>query len=191
MLNRLDPTMTAMEGSVSDWTKALEEHRRQKDGYFRMAEDSPIPEEERHGFKGLQYFPPDPNFRFPVTLRPVEDRTPFTMEVSQGRPREMVRKGVFEFVVAGATCRLFAYGPTHGSAHESLFVPFRDGTSGKESYGAGRYLDLETDPRGEYVLDFNEAYNPYCAYSEHYSCPLPPAENWLRVPIRAGERYSP
>ena len=72
-----------------------------------------------------------------------------------------------------------------------LFVPFRDATSGKESYGAARYLDLEDEPSGEYVLDFNLAYNPYCAYSDDYVCPFPPKENWLTAPVRAGEKAFP
>jgi uncharacterized protein (DUF1684 family) len=72
--------------------------------------------------------------------------------------------------------------------HHPLFVPFSDGTSGHESYGAGRYLDIRAESDGSHVLDINLAYNPYCAYSEAYSCPLPPAENWLPVRIEAGER---
>ena len=67
-------------------------------------------------------------------------------------------------------------------------MPFRDGTSGRETYGAGRHLDIRVEANGSYVLDFNFAYNPYCAYSDAYSCPLPPAENWLPVRIEAGER---
>ncbi len=70
----------------------------------------------------------------------------------------------------------------------TLFIPFRDATSGKETYGAGRYLEVEVNPSGRYVLDFNLAYNPYCAYSDLYICPLPPGENWLRVEIRGGEK---
>jgi len=73
-----------------------------------------------------------------------------------------------------------------------LFVPFRDATSGKETYGAGRYIDLEPEERlnneGKWVLDLNKAYNPWCAYSDAYICPLVPTENWLKVPVRAGEK---
>jgi len=72
--------------------------------------------------------------------------------------------------------------------HEGYFIPFRDETSSKETYGGGRYLEPEATANGELIVDFNLAYNPYCAYSPHFSCPIPPIENWLKVPIRAGER---
>ena len=75
-----------------------------------------------------------------------------------------------------------------GKEQEDLFLPFRDATSGNETYGAGRYLEPEELSTGEIVVDFNLAYNPFCAYSENYSCPLPPFENHLKVPIRAGEK---
>lgn len=177
-----------MSEDLDHWKHALEAQRRQKDWYFKNAPDSPIPAEARSGFSALQYFAPDPAYRIAVRLTPVTGAEPFTMAVSQGSPRAMIKKGYFDFEIDGKKYRLFAYGPAHDTSHDSLFVPFRDGTSGKETYGAGRYLDLEYNPGGEYLLDFNLAYNPYCAYSENYSCPLPPAENWLNVPIRAGER---
>jgi len=107
----------------------------------------------------------------------------------------MVRIGFFEFEIDGTKLRLAAYKsvPPPGHRHEdhSLFVPFLDATSGKETYGAARYLDLEDRRTDDYVLDFNPAYNPYCAYSDAYICPFPPQENWLAVPIRAGEKNFP
>ena len=169
------------------WHQGLQTSRKEKDEFFRKGERSPVPHEERGSFQGLKYFPPDERFRFRVRLTPVQDPTPVSMSVSQGEPRAMFRAGYFEFEVDGARARLWAYRTAHEHGHASLFVPFRDATSGKESYGPGRYLDLQVSPNGEYVLDFNEAYNPYCAYSENYSCPLPPVENWLKVAIRAGE----
>lgn len=156
--------------------------RKAKDNFFRVAPQSPLPAEARARFTGLEYFPPDEKLRFQVRLVPDPTQPVLLVGVSAGEPRRMTRVGHFEFVVKGAPVRIAAY----RTGHESLFVPFRDLTSGKESYGAGRYLDLEPEPSQEYVLDFHRAYNPYCAYSEHYSCPLPPAENWLKVPIRAG-----
>ena len=81
--------------------------------------------------------------------------------------------------------------PGHHHEDRSLFVPFRDATSGKETYGAARYLDIEERQADDYVIDSNLAYNPYCAYSDDYVCPFPPQENWLTVPIRAGEKAFP
>lgn len=95
--------------------------------------------------------------------------------------------GRLRFVLAGRALALTAY-KVGDIRSDSLFVPFKDDTSGRETYVAGRYLDLKPEPDGTYSLDFNDAYNPYCAYSNSYSCPLPPAENDLPVPIEAGER---
>jgi hypothetical protein len=102
----------------------------------------------------------------------------------------MARYGYFE--LDGVQQRLYAYksAPQPGHDHEGalLFVPFRDATSGKKSYGVARNLEIKEDPSGDYVLGFNMAYNPYCAYSDDYMCPFPPNENWLTVPIREGEK---
>jgi len=166
---------------VDDYTFAVEQDRREKDHWFRDGEDSPIPHEGRHSFKGLIYFPVDPTHRFRVTLHAYPKQEVLTFPTSKGTEQQYFRHGYFEFSVDGK--------PVHShSAHDYLFVPFRDATSNKETYGAGRYLDLDPNPRGEYDLDFNKAYNPYCAYSDDYVCPLPPTENWLPVPIRAGEK---
>ncbi len=179
-----------------DYVKDLTLMRREKDEWFRSDPDSPLPMESRPGFQGLAYFPPDPAYRLRVRLVKEPQPEPVTLATSKGVPRPMVRHGHFEFEIGGERQRLYAYksAPQPGHHHEdaSLFVPFRDATSGKESYGAARYLDLEEDRRGdEYVLDFNLAYNPYCAYSDDYVCPFPPKENWLTVAIRAGEKAFP
>ena len=178
-----------------EYVKSVMFLRREKDHFFRDDPYSPIPMGVRAAFQGLEYFPVDPAFRLRVGLKRYPEAKPVVLPTSKGVSREMVRFGQFEFEVAGVPQRLDVYKalPTPGHHHEeaSLFVPFRDATSGKETYGAARYLDLEERPSGEYVLDFNMAYNPYCAYSEDYICPFPPRENWLRVPIRAGEKNFP
>jgi len=174
---------------VDDYTFAVEQERKEKDDLFREGHDSPIPHEVRHGFKGLSYYPIDPSHRFRVTLTLYPKQEVLKFPTSKGTEQEYFRHGYFEFPVEGKTLRLNGYRPVraHGS-REFLFVPFRDATNNKETYGAGRYLDLEPDPSGVYDLDFNKAYNPYCAYSDEYVCPLPPPENWLPVPVRAGEK---
>ncbi len=181
--------------SPADYARDLSLQRKEKDYYFQSDPDSPIPAPVRGTLKGLEYFPPELRYRFRVRLVKLPTPEPVTLATSKGIPRPMLRFGYFEFEVDGANQRLFAYtsAPQPGHHHEdaSLFVPFRDATSGKESYGAARYLDLEAQPSGEYVLDFNLAYNPYCAYSDDYVCPFPPKENWLTVPIRAGEKSFP
>ena len=183
------------KGSAEDYGKEIEAMRREKDFFFKEDAESPIPHELRHKLEGLAYFPPDPKYRVRAEL--IKDPNPqrVVLATSKGVPREMIRYGVFEFEIDGTKQRLAAFKsvpqPGHHHADESLFVPFRDATSGKETYGASRYLDIEEQPTDEYVIDFNLAYNPYCAYSNDYVCPFPPRENWLSVPIRAGEKNFP
>ena len=109
------------------------------------------------------------------------------METSSGVRKFFVRAGRLEFQIEGQSVQLTAYSNPE-TDDTDLFIPFRDATSGSETYGSGRYLDTELEPDGSLVLDFNLAYNPYCAYSDGWSCPIPPLENWLKVPVRAGEK---
>jgi hypothetical protein len=160
-----------------------------KDDFFRTADQSPIPHEQRHHYPGLQYFAPDQRYRIEgLHLEPDPDPTN-TAEIvtSDGKTREAWRVGTFEFDVPGGHGRLTGYSFEPGPVEE-IFIPFRDATSGSDTYGAGRYLDLEPEDDGSYALDFNIAYNPWCAYAPQYSCPLPPRENWLTFPIEAGEK---
>ena len=164
--------------------------RRRKDEAFRHAGWSPLPSTRQPSFDGLAYFQPDISYRFAgLRLEPIhgDDGGPFEIQTSDARPRPAYRLGRLRFVVDGRELALTAY-RVGSSGPDTLLVPFRDGTSGRETYGAGRYLDIRVEADGSYVLDFNFAYNPYCAYSDAYSCPLPPAENWLPVRIEAGER---
>lgn len=174
-----------------DYPTAVELFRADKDDYFRQAHDSPIPHDQRHDFAGLPYFPVDEDVRFEgLALEPYEgdEPTSFQIPTSDGQLRDAERAGTFRFELGGATQRLTGYRFAAGGS-ESVFVPFLDATSGKETYGAGRYLDLDPDEQdGTYVLDFNLAYHPSCVYDPRFSCPLTPPENRLPVRIEAGER---
>lgn len=170
-----------------DYVEAVAAQRREKDDFFKHSRDSPIPAPQRAAFTGLAYYDPDPRYRVHAVWHP--EGRPETVRVgtSTGEAREYLRAGRLAFVLDGKQVTLAAYvAPDADEGH--LFVPFRDATSGSETYGAGRYLDLPA-PRGhDMVLDFNLAYSPTCAYNEDYSCPFPPHENWLDVPIPAGEK---
>lgn len=169
---------------------AVREERAAKDAFFKRSPNSPIPVSERAEFSGLAYYDVDEALRFaPVSLDALDEGLHHEMQVqtSDGAVRDGNRAGVFRFMLGGVEQRLTAL-QLSGTADDSLFVPFSDATSGSETYGAGRYLDLERMPDGRYDLDFNFAYAPFCAYSARYSCPLPPAENRLTVAIHAGER---
>jgi uncharacterized protein (DUF1684 family) len=176
-----------------DYPKAVEMFRADKDDYFRRAHDSPIPHDQRHDFPGLPYFPVDESLRFEgLTLEPYAGSEPanFQIPISDGTLREAERAGTLSFELGGATQRLTGYRfAKDRSGSGSVFVPFLDVTSGTETYGAGRYLDIDPDPEdGTYVVDFNLAYHPSCVYDARFSCPLTPAENRLPVRIAAGER---
>ena len=165
------------------------QQRLARDAAFKTGEDSPIPPAERPGFHGLAYYPIDPALRFSVRLERYQSPQQVRLGTNTGEIRSGLRYGHFDFEVGTQACRLEVYkledAPDHGA---SLFVPFRDATSGKETYGTGRYIDLMENTSGIYDLDFNRAYNPSCAYNSDYSCPVPPAANTLKVPIRAGEK---
>lgn len=175
-----------------DYGDAIRAFRADKDAYFRTAAGSPLPPAERADFPGLPYFDVNEGLAFEgVVLEPYtgDEPTSFTIPTSDNRLRPAERAGVFRFEVDGIACSLTAY-TFAGSESGSLFVPFLDGTTGTESYGAGRYLDLEPEDDGTYILDFNLAYHPSCVYDARFSCPLTPAENRLPVRIEAGERLS-
>ena len=178
------------EHGEGEYIGAIEAGRSDKDAYFKHAPGSPIPAAARHAFGGLPYFAVDPSLRFvDLALEPYAGNEPssFRIPTSDGQLRPAHRAGTLTFVVDGEPRRLTAY-VLDGSQGDQLFVPFLDLTSGRETYGAGRYLDLAPEENGRYLLDFNLAYHPYCVYADTYSCPLTPAENRLPIRIGAGER---
>ena len=173
-----------------DYGDAIRAFRGDKDAYLRTGSGSPLPPAERAGFAGLPYFDVDTALYFEgLVLEPYtgSEPTTFAIPTSDGKRRPTVRAGMFRFEVRAIECVLTAYTFEHGEPG-SVFVPFLDSTSGSVTYGAGRYLDLEREDDGTYILDFNLAYHPSCVYDARFSCPLTPAENRLSVRIEAGER---
>lgn len=185
---------TGSSAALSTSESPVLHDRREKDREFRSARGSPIPEAERGRFQGLAYFDINPDLKFRLKLSRYPVPRGVRLGTNTGEMRDALRYGYFEFQVDGRDCRLQVYRieDANGGGGPSLFIPFRDATSGKETYGAGRYIDLKENTSGYYDLDFNRAYNPFCAYGEGFSCPVAPAENTLPVSILAGERtYSP
>ena len=169
----------------------LTEFRADKDAFFRDHPSSPLTDEQRAAFEGLAYFDEEPALvvRAPLETDGVDTDETIVMQTTTGGTQAYRRAGVARFEVDGgpAQVTLFASDDMH-----ELFLPFRDATSGRETYGAGRYLEVEAPGSdGTVEIDFNVAYNPYCAYNPEWSCPIPPGENWLAVPIRAGEKVFP
>jgi uncharacterized protein len=153
-----------------------------KDEFFARSGDSPLDDAQRRKFTGLRYFAPDPALRFEATLARPDESEYEDIQTSDGQVQHLPRAGTLRLDLGGRTVALAAYDQGH-----ELFIPFRDATSGDVTYGSGRYVEAHHLGGDMYEIDFNTAYNPYCAYNESWSCPLPPRENWLDVPIRAGE----
>ena len=161
----------------------LTEFRAEKDEFFRRYPQSPLTPDQRNGFLGLNYFPENEALRLEVPVEPFADQQPMEMQTSTGGVQMYTRYGRIKFRVDGQDAELTIYQSEHG-----YFLPFVDSLAGKETYPAGRYLDPEALPGNRFLVDFNLAYNPYCAYNEMWSCPITPPENRLKVPIRAGEK---
>lgn len=163
----------------------ISDFRQAKDDYFRTSSDSPLTPEQQAEFQGLQYYPENSELVFELMPEPFDDQELVTMQTSTGDSANYLRWARATFSVDGQQAGLTLYrNPGTGD----IFLPFQDAGRGSETYGAGRYLDVQEAGAGRVLLDFNYAYNPYCAYNDDWSCPLPPAENRLNVHIRAGEK---
>lgn len=176
-------------GYIEFDSHAIQTARKEKDKFFKTDPHSPLIPEQRASFNGLRYFMPSEDYYVNAAFEQAETPDTLMMLTSkQNDKRYYLRYGFFTFSIGDSSYKLTAFKPI-GQATGTLFVPFKDETNGKQTYSAGRYLDIEEDVgANEYTLDFNAAYNPYCAYNYGYSCPIVPAENVLRVNIKAGEK---
>jgi uncharacterized protein len=161
----------------------LLEFRGEKDDFFAHASQSPLTHGQRHAFKGLKYFPENPALRMEVPVEVFPTRETVSIQTTGGVPQTYQRYGRFKFITRGITAELTIYSNENG-----YFLPFVDSLAGKETYPAGRYIEVEQLKNGKFLVDFNLAYNPFCAYNDNWSCPLTPFENRLKVPIKAGEK---
>jgi len=177
-------------GDDSAYIKEVGETRADKDMQFREDPGSPIPAEKRAVLLPLKYYPVDPAYIVPASLKLSDNRPVYEIPTSTGAIRRMQLVGSLQFSLQGQAMSLGAFVEEGTREISSLFVPFADMTTGADTYAAGRYLDLHPTSTGYYNIDFNKAYNPYCAYNSSYECPYPPPSNRLKVPIRAGERWS-
>lgn len=175
--------------SGKEYEAQINQERQAKDDFMRSSDESPFGEEKKN-FKKLNYFPVEGDYRISAKLRSPENRKVITLPTSDGLEKKYLEYGFAEFELNGEPCSLLILeimddGPYRGT----LFLAFADATSAQDTYGAGRYLDVKKVPGASSItLDFNQAYNPYCAYSDSFSCPFPPKENVLKTAIRAGEK---
>ncbi|MBC8281316.1 MAG: DUF1684 domain-containing protein [Chloroflexi bacterium] len=168
----------------------IADFRKAKDHYFEGDPNSPLTPEQRKRFRGLQYFEENEDLQFILKVEEFPDNAKnlIQMATSSGDTAPHTRWGQLKFDVDGVPVVLVVYRSARG---DDYFLPFMDSTTGLASYAAGRYLDLPATGDGRLVVDFNYAYNPYCAYNAGWNCPMPPSENKLPVVIDAGEKSYP
>jgi len=173
----------------AEYISGIQKKRTEKEEFMHTSDQSPFGK-ERKNFKTLNYFKPDTKYRIDARLVSIANKKMITIPTSDGKENHYLEYAYAEFNFQNTPCRLLILEITDDTPYKgSLFLAFADSTSANETYGGGRYLDVKKVPGAStVVLDFNEAYNPYCAYAENYSCPFPPKENILSVAIRAGEK---
>lgn len=174
------------------YVETISQHRKEYKAEFLKTDNSPLKSESDLAY--LQFYAPDSTFRFLATVRLTPEAEPFDMPTYDGQKKPYVKYAVLTFTHKGQTQQLALFRSLQlmrmPQYRDYLFLPFKDITNGQQTYGGGRYLDLRlADIKDNtLLLDFNKAYNPYCAYSDGYACPIPPKENVLPIAILAGEK---
>ena len=182
------PLTKEEENPVERREEKLKAFREKRDRFFKQDAHSPLKETDQKKFKGLLYYPIDLKYavtgsieKYPTDPKPIYVNLPTNKE----REKKYVKYGRFKFKLDNKEYILHIYRPLGGG---ELFLPFKDKTSGIETYPEGRYVNIEPMPGGKVLIDFNRAYNPFCEYNEKYTCPFAPGENWLGIEIRTGEK---
>jgi len=177
-----------MEDPMAQREEKLKALRKERDRFFKEDAHSPLKEEDRKRFKGLLYYPIDLRYamigsieKYPMEPKPLYVTLPTNKEMG----KRYIKEGRFKFKWEGKEYVLHIYRPL-GSGE--FFMPFKDKTSGVETYSQGRYLYVESVPEAKVLIDFNRAYNPFCQFNEKYTCPFAPEENGLKIAIQAGEK---
>lgn len=173
--------------SQKAYIQRIEEYRAEKDNDMRTGEDSPFGK-DFDNYKGLNYYAPNQDYYIKARLNQIENKKIVSLPTSDGKTKQYLEYAHAIFELGGKENTLLILEMTGGQYDGHLFLAFGDATSAIETYGAGRYIELEKEGDNSIIIDFNLAYNPYCAYSDGYSCPFPPTDNLLEIPIEAGEK---
>lgn len=181
----------SLSGGQSDeeYIQVIEKSREDKNALLKSGDESPFAD-STETFTALKYFPPDSKYRITANLVSIDSKKMIALPTSDGKEQKYLEYAFATFSLDGVENKLLLLevmdmGPQRGK----LFLAFADATSADETYGAGRYLDIKKVPGATSItLDFNLAYNPYCAYSDKFSCPFPPKDNIIKIAIRAGEK---
>lgn len=171
--------------STGDYVKQIEEKRFQKERFFLSSPESPF--KYKNLVKNIAYFAPKESYKVQASIEVFETPKPVEIATSNGKSDSYLQYAYLHFELQGQKYKLLAL--REKMQMPNLWVGFRDATSGKTTYGGGRYLDLAyRNGQKTITLDFNLAYNPYCAYTDGFACPIPPRENTLPTTIEAGEK---
>jgi uncharacterized protein len=180
-------TLTATE-SPEDYIEKIEAERERQFKFIRFNIESPLTDSQKREFKELSFYPIDPTYRVKARMVPVENRKVREVPLTDGSREKYIEHSYAEFELGGNVNRLLLLQSMDEADKRNFFLAFADQTSAGETYGGGRYINARQDGKNSITLDFNLAYNPYCAYNPDYACPLPPKENLLPIPILAGEK---
>jgi uncharacterized protein len=178
---------TASE-SPEDYIEKIEKERERQFKYIRFNSESPLTDEQKANFTSLTFYEINPAFKVKARLIPIENKKVREVPLTDGSKERYIEHSYAEFDLGGKTNKLLLLQSVKETDMRNFFLAFADETSSRETYGGGRYLNVRQDGKNSITIDFNLAYNPYCAYNPDYACPLPPKENLLDIPIEAGEK---
>jgi uncharacterized protein (DUF1684 family) len=178
---------TAAE-SPEAYIEKIEKERERQFKFIRFNVESPLNEEQKKDFQSLTFYEINPTYRVKARLVPIENKKVREVPLTDGSKEKYIEHSYAEFELGGKTNRLLLLQSIKESDMRNFFLAFADETSGSETYGGGRYLNVRQDGKNSITIDFNLAFNPYCAYNPNYACPLPPKENLLTIAIQAGEK---
>lgn len=174
--------------STAQYTERIEAERDRQFKYLKFNLESPLTEAQKGDLDQLDFFPVDETFKVKARLEPLEVKTMVQIPLTDGSVEKYVRHSFAVFELKGQEVKVLLLQAADEADKRNFFLAFADATSGEETYGGGRYLNLRQDGQRSITIDFNLAYNPYCAYNPDFACPIPPKENILEISIPAGEK---
>ncbi|SEF79499.1 DUF1684 domain-containing protein [Algoriphagus boritolerans] len=178
---------TAAE-SPEAYVEKIEKERERQFKFIRFNVESPLTEEQKRTFTKLTFYEIDPSYKVKARILPIENKKVREVPLTDGSTQRYIEHSFAEFELGGKTNKLLLLQAMDEADKRNFFLAFADATSARETYGGGRYLNVRQDGKNSITLDFNLAYNPYCAYNPDYACPIPPKENLLEIAIEAGEK---
>ncbi len=180
-------TFTGSE-DPEDYIERIEDERERQFKFIRFNIDSPLTEEQKNNFKELSFFPIDPKYKVTARMVPIEIKKVRNVAMTDGTTQRYIEHSYAEFTIDNIPLRLLLLQDVNEADKRNFFVAFADDTSTVETYGGGRYINARQTGKNSITIDFNLAYNPYCAYNPDFACPIPPRENLMNIAIYAGEK---